>query len=119
MIRTDAQCCLSSPNRSTIKEKRLIVLPSAKLAQNPMLYAVLFSLSAYKLIDMFPFLIRKRKYKYSVTATNKEERYIRTFGKFDTKKECQDCIRKNKEAKKEGWRLRITNEHLKVLNFLK
>ena len=77
-----------------------------------MLYAVLFSLSACKFIEMFPFLVKTKKYKYSVTATKKGERYIRTFGRFDTKKECQDCIRKNKAEKKEGWRLRITNEHL-------
>ena len=56
---------------------------------------------------MFPLLIKKRKYKYSVTATKKGERLLRYFGQFDTKKECQDCIRKNKFEKKEGWRLGI------------
>ena len=41
---TNVQRCLSSPSRSTIMNKKPIVLPSAPLAQNPLLAVVHLSL---------------------------------------------------------------------------
>ena len=42
-------------------------------------------------------------YKYSVCGTHPDLRELRTFGRFNTKKECLKCMSSNKRYKKSGW----------------